>query len=442
MQVLAPIVASPPRAVASPRAVDGLDRLFASQGAVDLHADTPLHDRPLDDDQDDPGFWMRVWIGIVTFLGWILPFLRNFFRHVTRDSLRRRGRGLQVFSIVTQGFPPAWRGSHQAYTRLVANWPAVANATEFNAFLYQAAWAHREVGDDPDHLAFSGSLKDTRASIEQGRVAVQLGVEGAFPLTVTADDEVAFAGLVAEGVLPKDFPLPSQEERATLRGRLHYMKRLGVSYIGLNHLNSSCFAGSDLWLADNKGKGLSQRGRRVLREMDRAGILLDLSHASHQAQRDVAKLVAEGRMRLPVLVSHGSIAKAGQSPNWRQTVPEALEAVKATGGVVGVIFASVYLENGKVSDIVDQIDAVRDRIGIDHVAFGSDADGFVGLPFPDLAEGFASIIAEMRRRGYCDEDILKVRGGNYLHALERRDRILEHRAGNDVERSRRNLIGA
>jgi microsomal dipeptidase-like Zn-dependent dipeptidase len=112
------------------------------------------------------------------------------------------------------------------------------------------------------------------------------------------------------------------------------------------------------------------------------------------------------------------------------TNPRVLDAVRSTGGVVGIMFARTHLPDPTVRGIVDQIDAVVARIGMDYVAFGSDADGFVGLPFENLGEGYDQIMAEMRRRGYSEEDIMKIRGGNYLHAMQRREHVLacSHRA--------------
>lgn len=429
------------------RALDALD-MVAARAIIDLHADTPLHNLGLEGD-GNPGFFMRVWMAFINFLAIFIPSLRNFFRHVTRETLDHEQRGLQVFSIATEGLPPFFRASHKAYTQLPANWPSHANDSPFNAFIFQAAWIYRESARHGDRIEL-GRGEDGRprgmtttsevvGAIERNRIAVQIGIEGAFPLEVQADDLEAFRALRnnPNNQIPSDFPMPTDDEISTRAGRLAYMRRIGVMYIGLNHLNSSCFSGSDLFTAENQHMGLTEDGRALIRDFNQTGMILDLAHAGERAQIEAADLVAAGEYQLPVIVSHSVHQLPGTDYNWRMTHPRVLEAVRNTGGVVGIMFARTHLPNPTVQGIVDQIDAVVQRIGIDHIAFGSDADGFVGLPFQNLGDGYDQIITEMRRRGYSEEDIIKVRGGNYLHAMQRRDQIMSSRADRQRSQARR-----
>lgn len=429
------------------RPIDELD-LAAARSIIDLHADTPLHNLALEGD-GNPGFFMRVWMAIINFFAIFVPSLRNFFRHVTRETLDHEKRGLQVFSIATEGLPPFFRASHQAYTQLPGNWPSHANDSPFNAFLFQAAWIYREASANPDRVEL-GRGEDGRVrgvlntsevlgAISRDRIALQIGIEGAFPLEVQEDDVAAYRALLAnpDNQLPSDFPLPTETEIATTEGRLAYMQRIGVSYMGLNHLDSSCWSGSDLFTASARHSGLTDRGRELVRLFDRTGMILDMAHASQNAQLDAAGMVERGEYSLPLLVSHSVHQLGDEELHWRMTNPRVLDAVRSTGGVVGIMFARTHLPDPTVHGIVDQIDAVVARIGMDYVAFGSDADGFVGLPFENLGEGYDQIMAEMRRRGYSEEDIMKIRGGNYLHAMQRREHVLASRTERERTEARR-----
>ncbi len=423
------------------RPLDALDRASAS-GMIDLHADTPLHNLTLTGD-GGPRWFTRIYQRAVDLIARFVPQLSNFHRHVTRDTLDVQQKGLQVFSTVTMGFPPAYRASHRLYTHTVAGWPAHANATPFNAFLQQVAWIYRERAKQSDRLLFAPDAKSAAAAIASGRVGVQISIEGAFPLELRPADEAAFRAFVdaAGDSLPPDMPLPSPWEIASLEGRLAYLRRLGAAYVGLNHLASSCYAGSSLWPNAHRDEGLSGAGARLVRQLDESGMLLDLAHASARGQRDVAAMVARGEYTLPLLVSHGLVQTPGEKLSWRMTLPETLDAVKQTGGVVAIMYARIYLRNGRsrdpevlIGDICDQIDAVRRRIGVDCIALGGDADGFVGLPYPTLVETAAAVRRELVRRGYSKEDLSKIFGGNYLHALARRDAIIAGRA--DARRAR------
>jgi microsomal dipeptidase-like Zn-dependent dipeptidase len=150
------------------------------------------------------------------------------------------------------------------------------------------------------------NTSEVLGAISRDRIALQIGIEGAFPLEVQEDDVAAYRALLAnpDNQLPSDFPLPTETEIATTEGRLAYMQRIGVSYMGLNHLDSSCWSGSDLFTASARHSGLTDRGRELVRLFDRTGMILDMAHASQNAQLDAAGMVERGEYSLPLLVSH------------------------------------------------------------------------------------------------------------------------------------------
>ena len=419
----------------SERRPDQLDRLFERSGVVDLHADTALHGLDLPGD-GKPGRPMRAWIALMRVTGRVVPKAKNFTRHVTEESLRRQGGGVQVFSAVTRGLAPAYRTSARLFARWFARVPRRSARSDVTLWLEQAAWVYRQVERHPDLLVLTPDLASAVAAVKGGQVGAQLAVEGGFPFEASRRNRRALRKFFADPALelPADFPRPTAGELES-GNLLAYARRIGVQYIGLNHLASSCFSGSELRPNRRRGKGLSALGRRFVADAWSAGIMIDLAHASRQAQRDVVALVNAAAEPLPLLVSHAVFSLDDPAGSWRTTLPDVLPAVRDTGGVVGIIGARVHLPHGGarepgpvIADIADQIDFVRRRIGVDHVALGLDGDGFVGQAHATTGEVAEAVRAELVTRGYSRSDIAKIFGGNYLHVLARRDRLLRARA--------------
>ena len=410
---------------------DKLDALFTRGGVVDLHADTALHNLPLAGN-GKPSRMMRGFMGAMRGAGRVAPTYQNFTRHVTEDSLRAQHGGLQVFSAVTRGLPPAYRKSLELYARWFGKVPRVTTKSDVSLWLAQAAWVYGEVERHPDLLTLTPDLATAVDAIAQRKVGAQLAIEGAFPFEATARNTKAVQRFFADPrvPLPASFPRPTDAELEGT-GLLRYARRIGVQYVSLNHLSSSCFAGSDMKPNKDRGAGLSEVGRQLIADSQGAGIMLDLAHASHAAQRDALAVVRAQKRPLPLLVSHAVFATTPKDASWRTSLPEVLDVVRETGGVVGIIGARVHLPHGSsrdpaavVRDIVDQVDFVRARVGVDHIALGLDGDGFVGLSHATTQQVSAAVRAELGRRGYAKGDVAKIFGGNYLHVLERRDALM------------------
>jgi membrane dipeptidase len=261
------------------------------------------------------------------------------------------------------------------------------------------------------------------------------------------------------------------EDLATLRR----FAALGVRYLSLAHNEHSQL--SDSHTGEHEGyrwNGLSPLGRQVVAEANRLGVMLDISHVSKAASLETIRL-----SRAPVIASHSSArALADQSRNLDD---EQLAAVGGKGGVVHVVAYGPFLKadgperraalgalakefglpaaagrsrteaavaalppdrraeyqrrakevdtryppvaTATVGDLVDHIDYVVRRIGVDHVGIASDFDGGGGVDGWSSAAETLNVTAELVRRGYSERDIARIWSGNLMRVLERVERV-------------------
>ncbi|MGH7563525.1 MAG: dipeptidase [Gemmatimonadota bacterium] len=281
--------------------------------------------------------------------------------------------------------------------------------------LMQIDLIHRLVDRYPDTFAFARTVADIEKAHAEGRIAALIGVEG---------------GHAIEGSLDV----------------LRALYDLGARYMTLTHWQSHAWA--DAATDDPIHQGLTPFGEKVVREMNRLGMLVDLSHVSDSTMMDVLRIT-----EAPVIYSHSSArALAGHVRN----VPDAiLPEVARNGGIVMVNFAPAFIsEEVKVhaaladsdslrtaltgdsaqtrkawleenpapratlSQVADHVDHIVEVAGIDHVGLGSDYDGIDAVPvgLEDVST-FPALVAELLRRGYSDEDIRKLAGLNFLRVM-------------------------
>ncbi len=242
----------------------------------------------------------------------------------------------------------------------------------------------------------------------------------------------------------------------------HYMT---LAHNGHNDISDSCNPRSQLGDSASEHEGISAFGEEVIAEMNRVGMLVDVSHISMEAGIEAAKL-----SKAPIIASHSS-TKAIHDVS-RNMSDEAMRALKETGGVINIValgsfvkgdspekqkaFADlrkelniepgyaglqklseeerlVYRQRAEmiaskmpdpnVSDFVDHIDYAVDLIGIDHVGISSDFDGGGGVIGWDSASESGNVTLELVRRGYTEEEIGKLWSGNYLRAWSEAERI-------------------
>lgn len=198
--------------------------------------------------------------------------------------------------------------------------------------------------------------------------------------------------------------------------RVEMLAIRGVSYLTLCHLAPSrACPPSWGWRADDAAP-LTAFGRELVAELGRARILVDVAHASSRAAVDACEA-----SRLPVLCTHsGARTLSGHK---RLATDAVLDAVASTGGVVGVIYAPGFLARSKRADsscVADHIEYIAERIGIEHVALGSDYDGWLpAIPSDqrDCRDAW-KIVEKLIERGWSFDDLARVCFGNVRRVIE------------------------
>ncbi|MBL7971592.1 MAG: dipeptidase [Prolixibacteraceae bacterium] len=246
-------------------------------------------------------------------------------------------------------------------------------------------------------------------------------------------------------------------------GRVDEFYKKGVRYITLCHSyhNDICDSSSDIKPAEHNG--LSDFGRQVIAEMNRLGMMADVSHASDKSFFDVLKV-----SKAPVIASHSSVRSVAEHN--RNMTDEMIRKLAEKGGVIQICLLDDYIKEPDtttvkfqrmkqihkkyreelsrmneaekealfkewdevvamnpeslpaVKDLVDHIDYVRSLVGVDYVGIGSDFDGGGGLRDCADVSQFPNITRELLRRGYSEKEIRKIWGGNLLrvfHEVER-----------------------
>jgi len=164
--------------------------------------------------------------------------------------------------------------------------------------------------------------------------------------------------------------------------------------------------------------GLTPFGLKVIAEMERLGMIVDVSHLCDQALKEVLEVV-----RQPVVASHSNSRELCAH---RRNLTEAqAEGIAVTGGLVAVTFAGAFVDPDPakvtVSRLVDHIDHLVSVIGSSHVGLGTDFDGFgsrTGVLMQDCTH-IPELTAALVERGYSDDDIRKIMGGNWLRVIEK-----------------------
>ncbi|MDT7605251.1 MAG: rane dipeptidase [Acidobacteriota bacterium] len=330
------------------------------------------------------------------------------------DAVRAREGGLdaQFFSIWVE---PQFFGAGGA--------GAIARADR------QIAAIHKLAEDRPDIWQLAGSAADIRRIAREGKIAALLGLEGGYAIDERLEN------------VEKYF-------------------RLGVRYMSPAWSVSVSWAGSS---GDETGatRGLNDFGRQVIREMNRLGMMPDVSHVSDKTFWDMVET-----SRKPVIATHSNARALVNVP--RNLTDDQIRALAGTGGVCSVVFYPRFVEAGwqdaqrrvdaEIADaadeaernapgtpsqkklarervrgaeyarrippvsaahVVDHIDHIARLVGIEHIGVGSDFDGCNATP-GDLssAADYPNLTRELMRRGYGEVDVEKILGGNILRVME------------------------
>ena len=290
--------------------------------------------------------------------------------------------------------------------------------------------SYREAERHPRQLMMCTTATDIRRAKRLNKVCVLMGIEGGYAI-----------------------------ENSLYALRDFY--RLGIRYMTLTHNVTHDWA--DAHRDEAKNNGLSDFGKEVVREMNRLGMLVDISHVSVKVMNDVLDVSSA-----PIIASHSSARAIND--HTRNVPDDVLKRVAKNGGMIMINFYPSFLdartnkeenertarlkpqldalrEQYKNNDqgfneaerkllaanpiyvapytrIVDHIDHIRDVAGIDHVGIGSDFDGVPFLPTGmNGMEDLALVTYEMLRRGYSEADIRKVLGENFLRAFSRAETV-------------------
>jgi membrane dipeptidase len=268
----------------------------------------------------------------------------------------------------------------------------------------------------------------------------------AFEMAYSADDveRIAHSGKIAS-LIGIEGGVAIENSLAQLRS-FHI---LGARYMTLTH--NSTLNWADAATDNPKHDGLSPFGERVVKEMNRLGMLVDISHVSPATMADALRV-----SQAPVIASHSSAFAICPSP--RNVPDDILKSVKQNGGVVMVNFYSGFivpesgrrmkavleemrakypdraartkameawfrsegskLSRGTIGDVAGHIDHIAKVAGIDHVGIGSDFDGITMWPVGlEDVSSYPRLTEELLRRGYSESDVHKILGGNVLRAF-------------------------
>lgn len=283
----------------------------------------------------------------------------------------------------------------------------------------QVDMVHRLTQQYPQHLEIARTAADIERIQKQRKIASMIGLEGGHGI----DNSMS---------------------------ALRMFYDMGVRYLTLTHNTTLRWA--DAASDHPRNRGLSEYGEEVVREMNRLGMFVDLSHVSPETMRDAIR-VSEA----PVIFSHSS-ARA-LVDHVRNVPDDVLRMLPANGGVVMVTFVPTFVSKAAnewagrleataeqlrtelndpaeinrrmgewmkanpqpkatLGEVADHIDHVRKVVGVDHIGIGSDFDGIddgpVGL---EDVSTFPALFAELLRRGYTEADLKKISGQNVLRAM-------------------------
>jgi membrane dipeptidase len=316
--------------------------------------------------------------------------------HTDIPRLREGGVGGQFWSVY---LPPSDQGER-----------------DVQGTIWQMDLIHNMVSRYPDAFKMALTADDVEDAHDGGRIGSIIGIEGGHLIN---------------------------NSLATLR----ILYDLGARYMTLAHFKNTPWA--DSATDTPRANGLTNFGREVVREMNRLGMLVDLSHVSTATMNDALDVTAA-----PVIYSHSSARALTDVP---RNVPDVvLKRLPGNGGVVMVAFVPFFVTKEEpnfvpppmaganegpeavtaslkrwleenpppqttLADVADHIDHIRDVAGIDHVGLGSDFDGMpshetVPQGLEDVSK-YPMLVAELVRRGYNDEDVMKVMGGNVLRVM-------------------------
>ncbi|MEK1906134.1 MAG: dipeptidase [Pseudomonas sp.] len=310
---------------------------------------------------------------------------RHNYGHADLPRLLEGHVGLQVFSTVTKtprGLNYQSNGADSDNITLLVmaqRWPRAT----WNSLLERALYQGQRLQQAADDSAGRMMLVRNRGDLEHFIKAWQ------------QDPQRLAAVLATEGLHP-------------LEGKLENVDRLydaGFRIAGLTHFFDNEIGGSAHGLQKS---GITPFGREVVARLEQKGMLVDLAHASKPLIDDVLAIATR-----PLLVSHTGVA--GTCPGPRNLSDEHLKRIAATGGLIGIGYWDAAVCDASVGAIVRAIRYAVNKVGVEHVALGSDFDGTIHAPFD--TSGLAQLTEGLQRAGFKRGEIAAIMGGNVQRLL-------------------------
>ncbi|ETS80388.1 hypothetical protein PFICI_07917 [Pestalotiopsis fici W106-1] len=287
-------------------------------------------------------------------------------------------------------------------------------------------------GSDWSDENYRSSVQFTLEQIDLvNRLSAAFSKDFSNVIGITADSALAS---FKEGKLISPLGVEGLHQIGNSVANLRLFHSLGARYVTLTHNCGNIFADSALVehpfrKAEPYWGGLSPKGKKLVHEMNRIGMIVDLAHVSADTMRDVLGGSDWEGSKAPVMYSHSSAFSI--CPHPRNVPDDILQLVKKTNSIVMVNFAPDFIscedvgndngvpapvpENATLDKVADHITYIGDLIGYDHVGVGSDFDGIPSVPkgLEDVSK-YPELFAELLRRGVSDVDAAKVAGGNIL----------------------------
>ena len=189
-------------------------------------------------------------------------------------------------------------------------------------------------------------------------------------------------------------------------------RKRGVVYMTLCHNGNNDICGSARYNDENLG--VSQFGEAVIHEMNRTGMMIDLSHSGEKSFYDTLEI-----SRMPVVCSHSSCRSLCDHP--RNLTDEQIKAITRKGGVIQICLYSGFLRSDREANILDAIEHLNHVVnlaGIEHVGIGTDFDGDGGIIGCNDSSELINFTRRLMKERYNEEDIRRIWGGNFLRVME------------------------
>lgn len=312
---------------------------------------------------------------------------RSTYGHVDIPRLVDANVALQVFSLPTKSPRGLNIESNDATTdnihllAIIELWPPRTWNSLTNRALYQAERLHRMAQASLGRFVIVGNQQDLSRFLasrqhDHNFAAGLLSIEGAHAL---------------EGKLEN----------------LDVLYRAGYRMMSPSHFFDNDIGGSS---AGVHKTGLTEKGREWVRQMESKRMIIDLAHASAKTIDDVLAIATR-----PVLISHTGVK--GTCNNNRNLTDDQIQAVAKNGGLIGIGFWDTATCGQDAHAIVKAMRYVSDKVGVEHVALGSDFDGATDEPFD--VTGLVQITDAMLESGYSEQDIRSIMGGNVIQFLKK-----------------------